>query len=349
MSFGARFLRHPERFPGRPEGDAWGECELRLDLPGGPYRLLGLSAGQEEGVLATFPAARALASRPAAAGIAADPAEAAPTGASPLGAVPADGAVLAGAAAAAGAAPIPIRLLRCGQDEFLPVDVRGWDYGLDFDWAPAAVRMAGLGLQGRLDWRPGRLGLAGALWTHEDGGERFPGVFENFLRVLVAYRLLELGGAVLHSAGVVKDGEAFLFLGRSGAGKTTAARLSLARGAEVLSDDLNALVIGAGAGGCVVLKLPFTGDLGERRAPRPPVPLGGLLRLLQDPADAIAPLSRAETLACLLACAPYVNVDPHRRERLEQVLLALATAAAPRAFTLRFSLSGGFWSIIDRK
>lgn len=336
MSFGVRFLRQPERFPERPRGDAWGDRELCLDLPGGPYQLLGLSAGQEEGVLATFPAARA---------------------------------------GGTGDAPIPIRLLRCIPDDFLPVDVRGWDYGLDFDWAPAAVRMAGLGLQGRLDWRPGGLGLAGALWTHEDGGERFPGVFENFLRVLVAYRLLELGGAVLHSAGVVRDGAAFLFLGRSGAGKTTAARLSLARGLEVLSDDLNALVIGAkvakvakgapdaegaegsegssrgaesSASGCVVLKLPFTGDLGERRALRPPLPLGGLLRLAQDSADALAPLSRAETLACLLACAPFVNVDPHRRERLEQVLLALAAAAAPRAFTLRFSLSGGFWSIIDR-
>jgi hypothetical protein len=344
MSFGARFLRHPERFPERPRGDAWGNRELRLDLPGGPYQLLGLSARQEEGVLATFPAARGLAPQPAAASpVASDPA-----GAVPGGAVPA-------AAMGAGDAPIPIQLLRCAPDEFLPVDVRGWDYGLDFDWAPAAVKMAGLGLQGRLDWRPGRLGLAGALWTHEDGGERFPGVFENFLRVLVAYRLLELGGAVLHSAGVVKDGAAFLFLGRSGAGKTTAARLSLARGAEVLSDDLNALVIGGarggacgGAGGVVVLKLPFTGDLGERRALRPPVPLGGLLRLAQDSTDALAPLSRAETLACLLACAPFVNVDPHRRERLEQVLLALAAAAAPRAFTLRFSLSGGFWSILDR-
>src|ERR1700720_1801856 len=288
MSFGARFLRHPERFPERPRGDAWGDRELRLDLPGGPYQLLGLSAAQEDGVLATFPAARGLAG----------------------GALP---------AAATGDAPIPIQLLRCTPDEFLPVDVRGWDYGLDFDWAPAAVKLAGLGLLGRLDWGPGRSGLAGALWTHEDGGERFPGVFENFLRVLVAYRLLELGGTVLHSAGVVRDGAAFLFLGRSGAGKTTAARLSLAQGAEVLSDDLNALVISnakgdarGGAGGCVVLKLPFTGDLGERRALRPPLPLGGLLRLAQDSADALAPLSRAETMACLLACAPFVNVDPHR-------------------------------------
>jgi hypothetical protein len=230
------------------------------------------------------------------------------------------------------------------------VDTHGWDYGLDFAWSPAAVRLAGLGLVARLEWRPH---LAAALWTPEDGGPRFPGVFENFLRVLVAYRLLEIGGVVLHSAGVVRGGAAFLFLGRSGAGKTTVARLSLAAGAEVLSDDLNALCPGggdaAGGAGCVVVKLPFTGDLGERRATRPPVRLGALLRLEQDAGDALAPLSRAETLACLLACAPFVNVDPHRRERLQQTLLDLLAAGAPRAFALRFSLRGAFWSIIDSK
>jgi hypothetical protein len=180
----------------------------------------------------------------------------------------------------------------------------------------------------------------------------------------VAYRLLEIGGVVLHSAGVVRNGAAFLFLGRSGAGKTTVARLSLAAGAEVLSDDLNALclaralpgdgaagaagVTGVGAG-CVVVKLPFTGDLGERRAVRPPVPLGALLRLEQDVADALAPLSRAETLGCLLTCAPFVNVDPYRRDRLQQVLLDLLAAGAPRACSLRFSLRGGLWSTIDSK
>ena len=336
MSFGARFLRQPERFPDRQEGDAWGGRELLLDLPGGPYRLLGLSPAQEEAVLATFPGSARAAGGPA------------PGAADPAGAVAADAD-----AAAAGGNPIPILVLRRAAGDFLAVETRGWEYGLDFDWSPAAVRLAGLGLAGRLDWLPERPGLGGALWTAEDGGPRFPGVFENFLRVLVAYRLLEIGGAVLHCAGVVREGAAFLFLGRSGAGKTTVARLSLARGAEVLSDDLNAMIAdvapaGEAAGGCAVLKLPFTGDLGERRALRPPLPLGGLLRLEQDAVDALTPLSRAETVACLLACAPFVNVDPHRRERLEQVLLRLA-AAAPRAYALRFSLRGGFWSILDGK
>ena len=127
----------------------------------------------------------------------------------------------------------------------------------------------------------------------------------------------------------------------------------VAAGAEVLSDDLNALCPGdgdaAGGAGCLVVKLPFTGDLGERRAARPPVRLGALLRLEQDVVDALTPLSRAETLACLLACAPFVNVDPFRRERLQQALLDLLAAGAPRAFALRFSLRGTFWSIIDSK
>ena len=80
-----------------------------------------------------------------------------------------------------------------------------------------------------------------------------------------------------------------------------------------------------------------------------PLPLGALLRLEQDVDDALTPLSRAETLACLLTCAPFVNVDPYRRDRLQQALLDLLAAGAPPAFALRFSLRGGFWSIIDSK
>jgi hypothetical protein len=359
MSFGARFLRRPDPFPEAGEGEPWGGWELALDLPGGPYLVAGLSPAQEEGVRAAFPGSVVPVAVPevrpgagmlaAAGGGSAAPGKmAAARGGS---AAPGKMAATAGGPAPPGedlpaATGIEVRVFRCAPEDFLPVDARGWEYGLDCDWSPAAVRLAGLGLAARLDWRQG--GLAGALWTCEDGGPRFPGVFENFLRVLVAYRLLELGGVVLHSAGVVRGGAAYLFLGRSGAGKTTVARLGLARGAEVLSDDLNALAPRAG-GGCAVLKLPFTGDLGERRAVVPPVPLGALLRLQQDTTDAITPLSRAETLACMLACAPFVNVDPHRRERLEGVLLALLSAGAPPALGLRFSLRGEFWSILDRK
>jgi hypothetical protein len=195
----------------------------------------------------------------------------------------------------------------------------------------------------RLDWAPA---LGGALWTSEDGA-LFPGIFENFLRVLVAYRLVELGGVVLHSAGVASGSGAFLFLGPSGAGKTTLSRMSEDRGRTVLSDDLNALLPSSGPepGRPRVVKLPFTGDLGERRAAAPPSPLRGLLRLEKGADDALRPLSPGETLALLFACSPFVNADPHRQESLLTNLAGLAAAAPAQALT--FNLDGRFWSILE--
>ena len=309
MSFGERFLHNPDLFPARPSGEVWGECEIAVDLPGGPYRFGGLSPAQAAVVEGRF-------------GALCRPVSAADTG---------------------GASAL---LCRVDAAEFRVFDLRGWEYSLDTDAAPAALRLAGLDLMARLDWRPA---LGGALWTPEGGGERFAGIFENFFRVLVAYRLLELGGVVLHSAGVVRHGAGFLFLGRSGAGKTTVSAASLAQGAEVLSDDLNALL--PAAGGPRIAKLPFTGDLGERRAAAPSLPLAALLRLEKAAADSLAPLSRAAALACLLACSPFVNSDPHRREALLASLTGLLPpgAGTPPAFTLRFSRAGTFWSILDEK
>lgn len=57
----------------------------------------------------------------------------------------------------------------------------------------------------------------------------------NFvLRMALAAELAARGGVVLHAAGVVVSGKAYLFLGRSGAGKTT---ISMKAPGELLSDD----------------------------------------------------------------------------------------------------------------
>ena len=279
MRFGERFLAYPDLFPARRGGEPWGDRRLRLDLPGGPYRVAGLSARQAEAAGERF------------------------------------GEICREEAGGESGAAVEARLFAVAAGEFVPVDTRGWEYALDFDHRPSAVCLAGIRLMVRLDWAEGT-GLASGLWTSEDGGaegDLFPGIFENFLRVLVAYRLLELGGLVVHSAGVVDRGEAYLFLGRSGAGKTTLSRLSEAAGRSVLSDDLNALL--PGPGGARVEKLPFTGDVGDRRRGAPAHPLARLLRLEKAAEDSLRPLSRAGAAAQLLACAPFVNVDPHRRER----------------------------------
>ena len=312
MTFGAGFLHHPDLFPARSAGATWGTSDLTIDLPGGPYRFSGLNPVQVEAVRARF------------------------------------GSYLSGMRDAE--AMVETLVFRMAEEECREIDTRGWEYGLDLDPTPAAVRMAGLRLAGRLDWRPGP---SGSLWTPDAGSDSFAGIFENFFRVLTAYRLLELGGVLVHGAAVVlsggtSGGSSVLALGRSGAGKSTFSRLALARGAEVLSDDLNSLR--RTAAGTVVEKLPFTGDLGDSASPAGPFPLSALLRLEKSPDDELVPLGRAEAIGLLLACSPFVNVDPHRREALLANLAALLPAAGdPPAWALRFSLSGDCWPILERQ
>lgn len=299
MSFGGAFLRHPDLFPARRSGEPWGDRAVALDVAGGPYLLSGLAAPQEEALRHRF---------------------------GPLCGPPGAG----GTASA---------VFRAPASDFLPIDTRGWEYSLDLDPAPAALRVAGLHLMARLDWRPG---LAGALWTPEAAGEEWASVCENYLRLLTAYRLLEEGGALLHSAGV-SDGEgAWLLLGPSGAGKTTASRLCLAGGGTVLSDDLNAVLFGDG--GPHLRKLPFTGDLGDRAGGPESVPLRAVLRLAQGEAEGLSPLSPAAALASLVAASPFVNRDPWRREALLAVLERLARAVP--AWEVTFAREGGLWTLL---
>jgi hypothetical protein len=240
-------------------------------------------------------------------------------------------------------AAVASRVFRAPAADFLDRDVRGWEYALDMEPSPAGVRLAGLRLMARLDGWPD---LAGALWTCESAGEEWAAaVCENFLRVLVAYRLLAQGAALIHSAGVTDGESGLLLLGPSGAGKTTASRLCLAGGGAVLSDDLNA--VRPDAAGARLQKLPFTGDLGERCDPTTPaagVPLRALVRLAKGPREGLRPLSPAAALAGLVAAAPYVNRDPWRQGALLTLLERLARRVP--AYELTFSLAGDPWAIL---
>jgi hypothetical protein len=152
---------------------------------------------------------------------------------------------------------------------------------------------------------PGRLGVASELELSS------PGVLENVLRVFTAYRAPRAGGLVLHSAGLVVDGgQAVLFVGRSGVGKTTLARKALAAGALVLSDDLN-VVLPDDSGGFRAWAVPFAGELGRTLDQRlePSYPLAALVLLEQGERLRATACSPARSLARLLAGAPFVNHD----------------------------------------
>ncbi len=308
MSFGERYLRFPDLFPARRSGEGWGGETVTIDFAGGPYRFSGLSAAQVAAVREHFGEL------------------AQGTGATPGG---------------------ETRVFRVTAAELLPPPAERWEYTFDRDCAPRCVRLAGHELMASIEWpTPGSEApaaqLRGALWTPAGEGGTFQRVFENYFRVLAAYRLLELGGVLLHSAGVVAGAAADLFVGQSGAGKSTISRLALAAGRAVLSDDINALC--PGDGGSRVEKLPFAGDLGRTRTPRASYPLRSLNRLRHGE-DALRPIGAAEAIALLVACSPFVNGDPHRSGRLVENLERLARAVPTREVS--FDREGGIWELLD--
>ena len=70
--------------------------------------------------------------------------------------------------------------------------------------------------------------------------ERLGDGFYNFLRWFISEKLIERNKFVLHASCVLdKQGRAHLFLGHSGAGKTTVTKLSSPR--KILGDDMNIL------------------------------------------------------------------------------------------------------------
>lgn len=314
MTFAVSYLRYPDLFPARLSGEPCGAETLALDLPGGTHHFLGLDREQKRGIEARF----GTLCRPPAAG--------------EMGST--------------------VRIFHAPAEDFRAIDTRGWEYALDLDPHPDGVRVAGLHLMARLDWpQPvpaGEVSPRAGLWTCERAAEHFAPVLENLLRAAYAYRLAEGRGALIHSAGVVVDGRAFLLIGASGAGKTTASRLVLEQGGAVLSDDLNALRLHAGAGAeaerIEVEKLPFTGDLGEVGEPAGRWPLAAILRLRQGLEDGVRPLSQGTALATLVAAAPIVNRDPYRREPLLGTLEEVARRLP--AYELTFRLGADLRSIL---
>jgi hypothetical protein len=202
MSFGERYLTFPDLFPGRPSGDPHGAATVTLDCAGDTYRVVGLSDAQAEALCKRF-------------------------------------AGYARAGSADDEAGVEIQVFTASADDFDYQPTPGEAYSFDTDYGSTSLRLAGRNFMARLDRRPG---LTVAIWTPHDAEFVTYSDFENIYRVVIAQRLLDTGGSLLHSSGVVIDGAAHIFFGYSGAGKTTVARLGLAQGYLVLSDDIDLLI-----------------------------------------------------------------------------------------------------------
>jgi hypothetical protein len=150
-------------------------------------------------------------------------------------------------------------------------------------------------------------------------------VVENFLRVLAAHRSLEQDGILLHSAGLVFDRRAYVFCGKSGAGKTTLTRKAFASGAKVLSDDINVLLPDANSN-YHAHAIPFTGEFGRtlnQNKAQDAFPVESIVLLEQGDKLRVNRVTDSQAVAKLLTSCPFVNMDARESESLFDVLIKL--------------------------
>ncbi len=153
---------------------------------------------------------------------------------------------------------------------------------------------------------------------------RTPGLMSRYAlnypydQIILLNRLAQFDAALVHAAAVEIDGLGFLLCGRSGAGKTTLARLmSRHAGARLLNDEKAILRLADGRPR--LSSTPWHGEESEVNAGFPP--LAAILHLRQAPENALTPIPPANALSRIVSgcAAPFYS-----RDRLERVLDSLA-------------------------
>ena len=127
---------------------------------------------------------------------------------------------------------------------------------------------------------------------------------------LIMMNLLMPGrGVEVHACGVVdSDGQGYLFVGQSGAGKTTTARLwQTARGIQVLSDDR--IILRCLEGRIWMYGTPWHGEAELACSTR--TPLTRIFFLGRGENNELIPVRPAEAVARLIACSfvPFYNAS----------------------------------------
>jgi hypothetical protein len=162
---------------------------------------------------------------------------------------------------------------------------------------------------------------------------------DYFVRAFIALLAFRSGGLLIHAAGIVRQGQTYLFFGHSGSGKTTVARNSV--NDLVLNDDL--LVLFLDSSGWQAYATPFWNP-GQVQPVPGGAPMVGLYRLVQDTQVFLEPMSKAQALAELVSNIPIIPDDPAKGkvllERLQKLLESVPV------WRLHFLPDASFWNFI---
>ncbi len=156
--------------------------------------------------------------------------------------------------------------------------------------------------------------LAG-IRARDDGSVRQnanPYSLDSVLRILHSLILAERGGFLLHAASAICDGQAYLFSGVSGAGKTTMTRLA-PPDITLLTDEISYLR--PRADGYAAFGTPFAGEL-ARAGENCSAPVAALFFLEKGAENRIDELSSAEAVRRLMRNILFFAEDKGLVEQL---------------------------------
>ena len=205
-----------------------------------------------------------------------------------------------------------VRVLRSPKPQFQGASRRPLDYHIVFLQAPSALEFYAYHFAGRIPLDGGEPVLA----LGEAAEDHLITEVENFLRVYAAFLLLREQAFLLHSSAAVVEGEAVVFFGHSGAGKSTSALLCQEAGHPVLSDDLN-ILCERGGRWCVQAS-PF---ISEIKSVQPGLfPVRRLFFLYKAKQNGIDSVPRPLQMAYLFSNLVVVNAIPGLHGDIVRVL-----------------------------
>ena len=132
-----------------------------------------------------------------------------------------------------------------------------------------------------------------------------PYAIDATLRILHSLLLATQGGMLVHAASAVRDGRAVVFVGVSGAGKTTISRLA-PPDVTLLTDEISYLR--REGDGYVAYGTPFAGEL-ARPGENVCAPLAAVYLLAQGPENRIEPVCDADAARALLESVLFFAHD----------------------------------------
>jgi hypothetical protein len=147
-------------------------------------------------------------------------------------------------------------------------------------------------------------------------------------------------GLLIHSSCAIENGKAHIFAGHSGAGKSTAARLSQPR--DLLSDE--ATIVKIEEDGITVFDSPFRSEL-QSTGYQQPTPLAGIELLHQAEINSLEKMRKPDALLSLMDKVFYWSHDPAETQRI-MGLLRILVEKVP-VYELYFRKDPTFWELIS--